>query len=520
MPLIDLKTDLKSLKYGLDRRGGGSSKEPFITKPIPEGETPGATRDFLLRQGAITSGLEDVSRLTKLFSTTRGLSFIGTSELLAAQNPKYPGTPKNVYLPTSTLAQVPLVAEGGHLNHLGVNPFNNDGRYFEVYKRDFSERGTNRLSILQQQKIGTKYELSPDVRVNAVLDQGIALGPRNILNYLGGPNAGRNGLNTTIRRTEYTVGSNGYSGPRIQDSLNRALIQIADAKTYFNQNSPLGSISEVNYGVVSDNKVVTLQTAYNKGTNASSIQKYKANPDFKKYKYNNRDIDGDYKGDKFNKLNTELLNNSKIGEDAPDSQLFKFYVNLINANNPGKDQYLYWQAYLDNFNDQIGADYDSYNYVGRGYPLYKYKGFTRSIGLDFTIVAPTPTQILPIYQKLNSLIQNMAPNYSGAGYLRGNFVKLTVGDYLNNVPGIITGFSLSPIFEAGFELSSGRQLPKAIKVSGFNFTPITDNDSGLVTSDSNFILDKVSSLRGAADVDPTLGDSGTELDFSDIENIA
>ena len=127
-------------------------------------------------------------------------------------------------------------------------------------------------------------------------------------------------------------------------------------------------------------------------------------------------------------------------------------------------------------------------YVGRGYPLYKYKGFKRSIGLDFTIVAPTPTQILPIYQKLNSLIQNMAPNYSGAGYLRGNFVKLTVGDYLNNVPGIVTGFSLNPIFEAGFELSSGRQLPKAIKVSGFNFTPITDNDNGLIKSDSNFIL--------------------------------
>ena len=38
MPLIDLKTDLKSLTYGTDRPGGGSSKEPFITEPIPEGE--------------------------------------------------------------------------------------------------------------------------------------------------------------------------------------------------------------------------------------------------------------------------------------------------------------------------------------------------------------------------------------------------------------------------------------------------------------------------------------------------
>ncbi len=103
-------------------------------------------------------------------------------------------------------------------------------------------------------------------------------------------------------------------------------------------------------------------------------------------------------------------------------------------------QYLYWQAYVDNFNDQIGASYDSYNYVGRGYPLYKYAGFSRKIGLDFTIVANSPEQIKPIYQKLNNLIQFMAPNYSSGGHIRGNFVKLTFGDYLNNVPGIVEGF--------------------------------------------------------------------------------
>ena len=544
MPLIDLKTDLKSLKYGLDRRGGGSSKEPFITKTIPEGETPGATRDFLLRQGAITSGLEDVSRLTKLFSTTRGLTFTANQNLLsrlsveteASVGAAYGGNTINqgIYLPTSTLAQVPVNALGTHLNLLGLNPTSPTAgiiegglllgagglRRYEQIAHDLNQAGFNRLVGLKKKKI--------DLFPNAT----------ELLSYSGGPGAPIGIGKTIIKRTSNTTGINPYGNPiggykllsKTQISLSKTSLNLNNLLGVSNQlipnsglNNALGFAINPNtqtFGAKSNNKTVTLQTAYNKGTNASSIQKYKANPDFKKYKYNNRGINGDYEGDKFKKLNTELLNNSKIEEDAPDSQLFKFYVNLINANDPGKDQYLYWQAYLDTFNDQIGADYDPYNYVGRGYPLYKYKGFTRSIGLDFTIVASTPTQILPIYQKLNSLIQNMAPNYSGAGYLRGNFVKLTVGDYLNNVPGIITGFSLSPIFEAGFELSSGRQLPKAIKVSGFNFTPITDNDSGLVTSDSNFILDKVSSLRGAADVDPTLGDSGTELGFSDIENIA
>ena len=132
MPLIDLKTDLKSLKYGLDRRGLGSSKEPFITEPIPDGETPGASRDMLLRQGALQSSINDTSRLTKLFTTTRGLNFIANQNLLsrgsvkteASVGPAYVAGQVNqgVYLPTSTLSQVGVGFEGTHLNLLGLDP--------------------------------------------------------------------------------------------------------------------------------------------------------------------------------------------------------------------------------------------------------------------------------------------------------------------------------------------------------------------------------------------------------------
>ena len=52
MGLIDLKTNLKSLKYGNDRPGGGSSGQPYIVTPIPEGYI-GSKPDFLLRQGAL-----------------------------------------------------------------------------------------------------------------------------------------------------------------------------------------------------------------------------------------------------------------------------------------------------------------------------------------------------------------------------------------------------------------------------------------------------------------------------------
>ena len=580
MGLIDLKTDLKSLKYGLDRRGLGSSKEPFITKTIPEGETPGATRDVLLRQGSIVSSANDVSRLTQLFTTTRGLTFITNQNLLSRLSvktestlgPAYAGGNINqgVYLPTSTLAQAGVGFTGTHLNLLGLDPsspaagivegglFPGGGLIrYEQAAFDFNKNNLNRLVKLKEDKI----DLDPN--------------STELLSYSGGPGAPLGIGQTIIKRTSNTTGINPYGNPEggygllsknkvansitffntnspsgsitevtygagsanvladslsiqsstntsktkvaqsityfnnnfpsgsisnvtygagsnsslatefsITSSVDNSNVKISQAKTYFNDNSPSGSISDVTYGVVSDNKVVTLKSAYTKGTNASAKQKGSANPNYKTTSY---EAGNDITGDKFNKATTKKLNTSTENIKPDNDQLIKFYLNFIDPDNPGIDNYLYWQAYVDNFNDQIGAEYDSYNYVGRGYPLYKYKGFTRKIGLDFTIAAGDENQLIAIYQKLNTFIQRLAPNYSNEGYLRGSFVKLTFGDYLNNVPGILEGISLSPIFDAGFDVTNGRQLPKAIKVSGFNFTPIADNNNQLISNKSTFI---------------------------------
>jgi hypothetical protein len=580
MGLIDLKTDLKSLKYGLDRRGLGSSKEPFITKTIPEGETPGATRDVLLRQGSIVSSANDVSRLTQLFTTTRGLTFITNQNLLSRLSvktestlgPAYAGGNINqgVYLPTSTLAQAGVGFTGTHLNLLGLDPsspaagivegglFPGGGLIrYEQAAFDFNKNNLNRLVKLKEDKI----DLDPN--------------STELLSYSGGPGAPLGIGQTIIKRTSNTTGINPYGNPEggygllsknkvansitffntnspsgsitevtygagsanvladslsiqsstntsktkvaqsityfnnnfpsgsisnvtygagsnsslatessITSSVDNSNVKISQAKTYFNDNSPSGSISDVTYGVVSDNKVVTLKTAYNKGTNASLKQKGSANPNYKTTSY---EAGNDITGDKFNKATNKKLNTSTENIKPDNDQLIKFYLNFIDPDNPGIDNYLYWQAYVDNFNDQIGAEYDSYNYVGRGYPLYKYKGFTRKIGLDFTIVAGDQDQLVSIYQKLNTFIQRMAPNYGNEGYLRGSFVKLTFGDYLNSVPGIINGFSLSPILDAGFDITQGRQLPKAIKVSGFDFIPIADNNNQLISNKSTFI---------------------------------
>ena len=56
MGLVDLRTNLKSLRYGKDTVGGGNSAQPFVTRKIPDdlsdvGRTGGP--DFLLRGGTL-----------------------------------------------------------------------------------------------------------------------------------------------------------------------------------------------------------------------------------------------------------------------------------------------------------------------------------------------------------------------------------------------------------------------------------------------------------------------------------
>jgi len=574
MPLIDLKTDLKSLNYGGDRAGGGSSREPFITSDIPD-ELPNNSIDVILRDGSLIRGAQDVSRLTQLFTTPKGLKFITNTNLLsrtsvkteATFGPAYAGGTLNqgIYTPVSTLAQAAVAYSGTHLNLLGLDPsspiagvvegglFPGGGliRYEQVVRsanNQFGDSSNNRLVELFDSKI-----LGGRPSVVSLVSQN----PLEILSYGGGPGSILGIGKTTIKRSTYTTGINEY-GFTVKDFLASSVAGVSSAKTYFNNNyssslkiidsftdpnkeNELPGISSGTYnenfprGVVSNNEIVTLKTAYTKPdgnkleyVTPNQTRTYKADPNFTRSKYGNLALPSSgsrqytYTGDKFNANNTNKLNTSFTDAAPVDDQLFKFYLNLINPQEPGANNYLYWQAYVDNFSDNVNSNYDSFTYTGRGYPSYRYKGFTRSISLDFTIVAERPGQIVPIYTKLNQLIQNLAPNYGNSGYIRGNFAKLTFGDYLDNVPGIINGFTINPIFEAGFDIgisaadntnlastsdllsaladnninqatidqskvSSGKQLPKAIKISGFNFTPITSNDNRLVSDESRFI---------------------------------
>ena len=100
MPLIDLLTDLKTLKFGKDRPGGGDSGLPYIKTPLPENATAiekaaidagKFSIDFPIRGGALAAvdSITDTLRIGKFYvDPQRGPFFITKQVGLQASNPR------------------------------------------------------------------------------------------------------------------------------------------------------------------------------------------------------------------------------------------------------------------------------------------------------------------------------------------------------------------------------------------------------------------------------------------------
>ena len=134
--LISQNTNLKSLRYGKDRVGGGSSNQPYIKSSIPENSNQldrSGGVDFLLRGGTLTPSraVKDVSRLTKMFfdfKSPNGILFTTKQNLLSRTGVKTQAggfINEGAYLPTSTILQAGGNAFGTHLLKQGINPFRN-----------------------------------------------------------------------------------------------------------------------------------------------------------------------------------------------------------------------------------------------------------------------------------------------------------------------------------------------------------------------------------------------------------
>jgi len=262
--LVNLRTNLKSLRYGKDRIGGGSSNQPYIKSKLPSNEgdlvsTGGP--DFLLRGGLLTPGriLKDTSRLTQMFfdfKSPNGLLFTVKQNILSrssvATNGEGAILNNGIYLPTSTILSAAGAPLGLHLNKQGLNPLKGIGK------------GNNNFinSILDFDPLGQPYykdlvNKKSKSRLEGYLNKHIlTTSSGNLYDYSGGPGSilgigrtkikllspnDRTGINNP--NLNYTPVKIGWSSDvNFSQSQNFTPSPI-DGKFNFNFNSPQNSFT-------------------------------------------------------------------------------------------------------------------------------------------------------------------------------------------------------------------------------------------------------------------------------------
>ena len=517
MGLVDLSTDLKSLKFGKDRIGGGDSGQPYITKSIPSeagdlDKTGGP--DFLLRGGSLVVNrtIDDASRLTKMFFDTKslnGLLFTGKQLLLSRTSPRTQASPialnAGFYLPTSTILQSGVNALGIHLNKQGIDPTGLIAKkgvlvqpQYNNFLEEIKDIKTNRLLRLRSEKILSQSQNASE-----------------LLKYDGGPGSilgiGRTRIgrysNTRISLDDYKSGAIfadanvpqpavvGLTGLALQffGAGNVDLTLNRDSS----RNNPKIKPDFRNFLIPPDINISNLP-----GTDASGDilnKKYssgdgqnidertnRGNPGAKGNKSNfqkGKILIGDDKSRPFDKITAlPLYRSTGVIQDSVKNDLVKFRIGVIDNNDPNYKTYIHFRAFIDSLDDSYSSQWSSTRFVGRGEELYRYGGYSRSVNLAWTVVAQSKDELIPMYQKLNYLASSIAPDYSNTGYMRGNLITLTVGGWFFEQVGFIEGINYSVPQESPWEIAipagdglndkSVKEMPHMIKVSGFKFTPL------------------------------------------------
>ena len=183
--------------------------------------------------------------------------------------------------------------------------------------------------------------------------------------------------------------------------------------------------------------------------------------------------------DKINSL--PIYRSKDVITDDTVNDLCKFRIAVIDNDDPSFKTYMHFRAFLGGITDNYTANWNGFNYLGRGEQFYTYGGFTRQISLSWTVAAQSKQELIPMYKKLNYLASSLAPDYSPNGYMRGNLVQLTIGGYLYEQPGFITSLTYDIQEDTTWEIGIGttspgdgevKELPHIIRVTGFQFTPI------------------------------------------------
>ncbi len=460
-------------------------------------------QDFLNRGNlyGLVRAKDDLKRLTSYYlDGTKGLLFIAKQNLLSrvgtglgSETPKSISNAlglikEGVYLPTSTLAQAAVSGVGGHLLKQGIDP-------------------TGKIPLLKLPRYeDVNNKKIKKNRLVKILNKQIKRPNRNkIESYGGGPGSILGIGRTKIRYATDSEGKNKVSSIISKKSLTNKFdsnfltwdnhdFNETDSFISFYLSETLNDFRKRLTEEKDKSAYLSLSPDYTK-FNIEKRLNYRSGGkrgNILDYTKGKRDVNGKLiDGDLINLSSiyqSPTVKNEKELKDLCDFRIGIFKNQTLERKGPDgrtPEMLKYWlhfRAFLEGFGENYKAGWKSQEYMGRAEKFYKYSSFDRSISLSFNLVAFSKQELMPIYQKLNFLASHLAPYYSSEGYMSGNLIQLTVGDYLHEQPGFIDSINIKVDDDTPWEINLGldgeteegtsaRQVPHRLNVS-INFTPI------------------------------------------------
>jgi hypothetical protein len=212
--------------------------------------------------------------------------------------------------------------------------------------------------------------------------------------------------------------------------------------------------------------------------------------------------------DVINVLNVSDKTNLDLFKDR---DLIKFWFYDIT-----NKKYIPFRATVKGISERYTSNWDEFQYIGNADKVYNYKGFTRALGFNFTAVAMSLKELLPMWTRINYLLSLSKPAKDMDGsYIVPPLVQLTIGDLYKNQPIVINGLTMTipenAIWETideskdtDYNYYNGRITSDKLSVAQFPYeaeinvecnilekeTPVTGR-SNFGESDTKFFSDKL-----------------------------
>ena len=468
--LINLQTDLKSLRYG--------SETPYITKDI--NKPPSSTQIGM----QASKRIDDTSRIAQMLASKPGLKYLANEALLKQVNiqdtiSKAQKSGKStvgailqqvgstllstVKIVGSTLAQVPVNGTGTHFlkgfstntylkptNQTGIGAFT---RFFGaggVEGAQYALRGEVVPGTRETELVNKYSEYDYDDYLNTTRSQE-ELNNQNKLNAQSGLPVKVIPSGSSVRET--TIRDYDESG---------ISVNLVDPGTYQdnidpnNANNPANPLQETrldNFDTTltyiklqQDKKVgtagnlnITKESRVGLGTQGKKRSSY----------VSYMDVDA-LMQDKVNMLDILSSTEQQTANLGDGRDLAKFYFEIIT---PDGSRFLHFRAFIDSIDDSYNADWQGRKYNGRAENFYTYGGFDRDVSVSFNIAAASRKEMKYLYRKMVYLASATAPTYGTSGLMRGTLAKLTIGSYFSQIPGVLTSVKYSIDAESPWEIA-------------------------------------------------------------------